>query len=286
MPPPHLRLDRLSLAQLTVSNATSIEVVLAAAAAGFGAVGLRLEARFEAERFPVEPAAVPAELAAIRAECRASGIAVSNVTGRYLVPATTTADLARLVDAAAVLEADFVVAVSADPDAARAGDNLAHLGALAREAGMRVALEFITYNRVDTLDAALAMAAATGDLAVGLMVDALHFDRSGAAPDDLRAALDRLFIFQLCDAAGPRPATREGRIAESRTARLHPGEGDLPLAELVDLLPEDVVLELEAPHPDHLDLAAVARARLAADTTRRFLDTCAARQRDGAGAPP
>lgn len=263
--------QRVSLAQLTVSGSTPVEVVRAAAAGGFDATGLRLEARMPDEQVGTPATQSMAELAAIDAEGRAGGVAVSNVTGRYLLPSTTRDDVRRLVDAGARLGARYVVAVCYDPDVGRATANLALLGEVAEKAGMSVALEFITYNSINTLDGAARMAAATGLASVGLMVDAIHLDRSGARPADLAGIRVPIHVVQLCDASGPRPTSIEDLTRESRTARLYPGQGRLPLADLVAAAPAGCDLEVEAPHPDQLTLPADARARAAATATRHFL---------------
>src|SRR4051794_35318069 len=80
---------RIGLAQLTVSGASPIEVVDAARAAGFGAVGLRLEERLSTETFQHAVTRSDSRLEDLRRHVEASGVRVSNVTGRYLTHETT-----------------------------------------------------------------------------------------------------------------------------------------------------------------------------------------------------
>ena len=65
------------------------------------------------------------------------------------------------------------------------------------------------------------------------------------------------------------PATEAAIIAEAREGRLPPGEGSLPLGDLLEALPADTSLSVEMPLP-----ALETRARIAAafTATRRLLD--------------
>ena len=86
------------------------------------------------------------------------------------------------------------------------------------------------------------------------------------------AALDRgdVAYLQLCDAPAAPPPGMALR-AESLTARLYPGEGELPLFALMDALPEDVVIDVETPVMRDRGLPAPARAALAGAAAKRFL---------------
>ncbi|MCY1414279.1 hypothetical protein D9M71_297260 [compost metagenome] len=64
------------------------------------------------------------------------------------------------------------------------------------------------------------------------------------------AQLDRRYIHgvQWCDAPALAPV-EEGIIREAREGRLPPGEGQLPLAGLLDVLPPQVHCSVEVPCP-------------------------------------
>ncbi len=61
----------------------------------------------------------------------------------------------------------------------------------------------------------------------------------------------------------PAPHDTPALIREARTGRLLPGEGALPLADLVAALPADLPLAVEAPCRATAELPAVERARRA-----------------------
>ena len=71
----------------------------------------------------------------------------------------------------------------------------------------------------------------------------------------------------------PGPSDTPGLIREARTGRLLPGEGVLPLADLVAALPDTLPLAVEAPCRATADLPAVERAKRA----HRALSTLLAR---------
>jgi sugar phosphate isomerase/epimerase len=61
----------------------------------------------------------------------------------------------------------------------------------------------------------------------------------------------------------PGPTDTPNLIREARTGRLLPGEGVLPLRELVAALPPGIPLAIEAPSRATADLPALERARRA-----------------------
>ena len=73
-----------------------------------------------------------------------------------------------------------------------------------------------------------------------VLIDALHFSRSGGLPAHV-ATIDpaRFRYAQICDAGPdmPGPTDTPALVREARTGRLLPGEGVLPLKELVAALP-------------------------------------------------
>ena len=107
----------------------------------------------------------------------------------------------------------------------------------------------------------------------GILVDALHLNRSGGAPAEIAAYDPALFpYFQICDAPATSPATGELRT-EARSGRLYPGEGGLPLREFIKAFAPGTAAEIEVPSARHAGIPFAERARLAAETSRRLFDT-------------
>src|SRR5207249_9554422 len=97
-----------------------------------------------------------------------------------------------------------------------------------------------------------------------VLIDALHFSRSGGLPAHIAQVDPSLFRYaQICDAGPdmPGPGDTPALIREARTGRLLPGEVVLPLAALITALPDTVPLAVEAPCRATADLPAAARAK-------------------------
>ena len=135
---------------------------------------------------------------------------------------------------------------------------------------MSVALEFMRWSPVATIDDALAFVAAADRANAGICVDTLHLSRSGGQPEQL-AGLPRSGSFvQLCDAPAAAPPA-ESLKAEARSDRLLPGEGELWLDRLLAAIPPDMPISVEVPHRVHAARSAMERAAIAGQALRAFL---------------
>jgi sugar phosphate isomerase/epimerase len=257
-----------------VLGATPAENIDAAGAAGFGAVGLRICARRPGEPYAGDPILGNLDAArALRDRAAGRGIRVSNVSAYQFYPDVGWDDVAPVIDAAAALGAPIIVANGFDPELARFTPLFARYCAAAKEAGISVALEFLPYSGVRTIDDAMRVITDSGAPNGGVLLDALHLDRSGAAVSDIaRVPPERITFAQLCDArkwSGPR--TDEGLLTEARTARLPAGTGDLPLFDFLDALPPDTEIEYEVARADLAQKSAFEKAQAAATDAARFM---------------
>src|SRR5439155_12239306 len=127
-------------------------------------------------------------------------------------------------------------------------------------------LEFAIYTGVWTLAHAVDVVVRSKRQNASVLIDALHFSRSGGLPAHVGAVDGALFRYvQICDASAdmPGPGDTPALIREARTGRLLPGEGVLPLTELVAALPATAPLAVEAPCRALADLSPVERAKRA-----------------------
>ncbi|MGH3207386.1 MAG: sugar phosphate isomerase/epimerase family protein [Trebonia sp.] len=167
------------------------------------------------------------------------------------------------LDAAAQLGARYVNAICEDTDLGRLTEEFARLAAAALPYGIRPVIEFMAYRSVHTLADATAVAAKSGG---GILIDALHVQRCGVTLDALRALDPGLVSYvQLCDAPLAAPADQ---VAEARSARLLPGDGELPIAALLAALPGGTPVAVEAPQAGAADDPAsfATRARRALES--------------------
>jgi sugar phosphate isomerase/epimerase len=187
---------------------------------------------------------------------------------------TVTNAARRLIDIGGELGARNVLIVSANADLDDTKRQFAELCVLAEQAGMRAVLEFLMIAEVKTLAQALDVVQSVDHPAGAVLIDALHLARCGASTADV-AAIDRRLLpyAQLCD--GPAQVHEPDHatyLAEAIDGRCLPGEGELPLAELIHALPIDLPLSLEIRSKALRERFGdpIERARAVLDTTRRF----------------
>jgi sugar phosphate isomerase/epimerase len=279
----------LALDHLTLLDIAPPDFVALAAAAGFDAVGLRIApATADEAPWPMSPGSPM--LAETARRCDDTGVFVLDTETIRLTPRTDLAAAEAVLETAAQLKARFVTAIGEDPDLSRLSEHFGQLARMAAPYGVRPVIEFMAYKTVRTLDDAAAIAA--GSDGGGILLDALHIQRCGVEIGQIARTNPALLGYvQLCDApleppAGlprpptlPRGQTPDGGAAalEARTGRLLPGEGALPLAELLSALPAALPVAVEAPG---LSLRERLGAAQFAARARRCLDQVLTRWRD------
>lgn len=267
----------LSLAALTVLELSPPEMVEVAARAGYDGVGLRL-----IPATPDEPHDSllddPTLLHRTQARLRDTGLEVVDIEILRLRPETRVReDFARVLEVGARLGASEVLVAGNDENEARTLDNFAALCELAVPLGLNPHLEFMPWTGVRNLDQARRIVGTVregGHPNACLLVDAFHFDRSASRLEDLDdVPRDWMRYAQLCDVAGPTPATLEAIIREARGERRFPGDGDIDLAGLLAALPDAIPLSLEVPTAGLRErgVDALERARLAREGACRLL---------------
>lgn len=264
----------VALGHLTFLHRTPAELIELAAASGFDAVSLRLSPASDdddvADRY-----AAPEQLREARAAIDRTGVGVLDVEVISFAPDTEPATFAPVLEAAQGLGARYLIVTSRDPDPARFTGRLATFSELAAERGLRAMLEFIPYTSVHSLPEAATIVQATR---AGLLIDALHLARAGGAPEQLaQIDPDRFGYVQVCD--GPRDAPPAGLLSESRHDRKIPGTGELPLADLLEALPQSAEISVEAPSDELLvRLGEDGLARRLRDSVDGLLKEPAGRQ--------
>ena len=229
-----------------------------------------VQAGWDATGIWVEPASwTAATTREVRVRLGDAGLSVLDVEVVWLQPGPLDPAHLRLLDIGAELAASNVLVVSSDPDMHATARKIAALTDHARGTGLRVALEFAAFTEVRGLDDAMALLGQPGLDDVSLLVDPLHFARTGGRPADLaRVTPSRLAYAQLCDAPadGPSPDDRDAILHEAIDLRLMPGSGQLPLAELLCALPAMLPLSVELrskalrdAFPDAVDRARAVR---------------------------
>ncbi len=183
-----------------------------------------------------------------------------------------TDDHKLIIDAGLELGASNVLVVSSEPDQCRTAEALHQLCDWAAPGNMRVALEFLMITAVRSMGDALAIIQKADHPAAGLLIDTIHFQRAGHRPDQLEELEASLLPYtQICDGNLECDASFEAFLEDAVDLRSCPGEGELPVADVIRALPQAIPLSLEIrskayrdQFPDASDRAsAVRRASLA-----------------------
>jgi sugar phosphate isomerase/epimerase len=189
----------------------------------------------------------PAYARELKAALTDRGVSVSLGEGFAVRPGVVMAERGAEMDMFAELGTRGLGAVSMEPDSARALDEFATLAEMAHERGMLATIEFAPIQVVNSLEAALAVVHYVNRANFGLLLDAMHFFRTGTTLEALAAVDPALIRYaQLCDAPAGGPG--DNYLHEAMFARRAQGLGELPLAAFVAALPPDIPLGLEVPN--------------------------------------
>ncbi|CAN7600011.1 sugar phosphate isomerase/epimerase [Bradyrhizobium sp. LjRoot220] len=267
-----------SLAALTVLELAPPALIDVAASCGYDAVGIRL--------LPAMPGGIAyplddeASLKETLARLDATGITVADLEVVALRPETEIAAFSTFFETGARLGARHILVAAYDPDLGRFRDTYAAFCEAAAPYGLTADLEFMPWTYVPDLATATSIVAPMRQANAGILVDALHFDRSKSSFAELGAVpAHRLHYWQLCDGPAERPATNEELIHAARYERLFPGDGGIDLISLTRAMPADITISIEVPTAELAKtVGAKDRAQRALDAARNLI----ARSRDGA----
>ncbi len=263
---------QFSIAHLTAIDLQPHELIHLAARCGYDAVGLRLiRVTDTSPGYPLMED--PAMMRAAQSALADTGVFVNDIEFVKLTPDLEVATLEAMLAAGAALGARHVICAPYDPDLPRLAARLAQMTELAAGYGIKAMLEFFPWTVVPDLPAARAIVAASGADA-GILVDALHFDRSGSTLADLAALPPAQVPFlHLCDAPVHPPYSTDDLLHAGRAERLPPLEGQIDLTAFLGAFPAQSLIALEVPMT-----AATAREGIEAVAKRVIAAarTCAA----------
>ncbi|WP_213016694.1 sugar phosphate isomerase/epimerase family protein [Mycobacterium vicinigordonae] len=267
-------MDRLAVGFLSVFGLPPVEFVDLAADLGCRHISLFLRG------LPLASLGYPrfslAHDAALRRNLRAAlqhrGVTITLGDGFLVLPDSDVASLAIDLDVLAELGAPCINVVSLDPDRARTFDQFAELAGFAAQRSLRTLVEPVPSLTIGDLPTAVAAVRHVGRSDFQLLIDAMHLIRSGSTPGDL-AAVDPDYVgyAQIND------TTLQPRLPnymeEAMFERMVPGDGELPLPQILAALPPGLVVEVEVPQRS-LALAGISpfdRLAPCIEATRRLL---------------
>jgi sugar phosphate isomerase/epimerase len=263
---------RFSLAYLTVFDLAPPEAVRVAAEAGYDMVGLRLLPSALEGPFPIT-----SDSGLLRETCLAvqeTGVGISDIEIIRIGMDFDLASKAAFLEVGQALGAQHILVAGDDPDEGRLTDNYAAFCELAKHYGMSADLEFMPWTAVKTAKDAERIIRKTQSDNAGLLIDALHFERSDTQLSDLkRIDPSMIHYVQMNDALAEYDASDEGLIYIAREERLNPGEGAIDLLGLLEVLPKDLVLSLEVPNKKRaMTQSPLERASAAIQAMKRVIN--------------
>ncbi len=175
------------------------------------------------------------------------GIAVAIGEGATVLPQVEVDVYAADLDLYAELGAQRIGTRCLEPDPERSLDQLSLLAEMTAERGFRaLTLEYAPYHPLNHLDQATAMIARVGQPNFRLLIDVMHLFRSGSTPQDVALLPPGIIEYvQVCDIR-MEPQGND-YLAEATRERLVPGTGEIPLRELLSVIPTQVPLGIEVP---------------------------------------
>lgn len=263
-------MNKLFIAPTSLQDSAPIEYIEAAAAAGYDGIGLRVHRSPGLPFFPV--AGNAALIREMKQRIADAGLEVFDLYSFYIRPESDISAFAPSMELGAEFGAKYATVMGDDPDWSRQRDKFVRVCDLAAQFGLTCSLEFAVIRPLATLPQTIQLIVESKRDAV-VCIDPLHLARSGGTPADVKALDSKYFPYaQMSDGVlgpdEPNPAMF-GKL--DLGTRAMPGEGKLPLRELLAALPKDIPFSVELPialAPKGTGAREWAKATL--QSTRRF----------------
>ncbi len=259
---------------ISVLGLPPVDFVDLAADLGCQHIGIALEPMpFYPKRYPQWSLRNDASLRAeVIAAMRDRGVTISLGEGFLVRPGTDIGDAAVDMDVMCELRVPRVNLLSLESDLTRGFDQCATFAELADARGLQATLEFLPGLPIGDLPTALAAVRHVGKSNFRVLIDTMHFFRSGSKVADIAAiGPNQIGYVQLCDV--PLVSKHANYADEARFERMCPGNGELPLFELLCALPPDLIMGLEVPMLGQAEAGVSPNHRLSTcvEATRELL---------------
>jgi sugar phosphate isomerase/epimerase len=260
--------NKIALSPNSLVGVPALEYIDALVSAGYDGIGLRMYASpgvgYEAVTQPVAGNATL--MHDIKRAVASSGLILYDILSYYIQPAFDLERMLPSLEFGAELGFPYALAIANDPDWNRQRDNFAALCDAAGALGITVALEApVGQNAVNTFPLALQLLAESQRQNAVICLDPFHFWRAGHDAALLKAQNPRLFPYTQIDDGvdtdGPPPRGRR-----------EPGQGMVPLYDILNALPDGLPLSVEWGRPRDAGYTAAEWAKIALDATRRVVD--------------
>jgi sugar phosphate isomerase/epimerase len=203
--------------------------------------------------------------ARVKQAVRDAGIPVLEIFTCYLTEDMDLEAMRRAHEFGAELGAKWALVIGDDENWDRMVQNFGTLCDNAKALGLTCSLEVpVNRRRLTTLELNLKLVEDSGRENVCFSIDPVQFMRSGASFDALKDLGRKLFPYtQICDAKTMTPME----------PYCMPGEGIVPLKQMLDIMPEGLPLSLEYHYREQPGFTSGRWAQHVLDGTRAFLQS-------------
>lgn len=264
---------KYSLVHLTAIDCPPPDFIRAAAKAGYDCVSLRTIPMGLKGEIPHDIAKDRHLFEETVRAAKETGIVINDTENARIYDGVDIKAYEPALEAAADLSLHHILSNIWVDDKAYYTEKFGELCSLAAGYGLTVNLEFVTWASVKNLPQAAELLNAVHCENTGIVVDALHFYRSGDTVEELKKCPTGWFHFvHLCDAPAEIPKDKEALIHTGREERLYPGEGAIDMKSILNVLPAGVIRGIEVPHLVRVNEYGVAEhARRALEAAKKYL---------------
>jgi sugar phosphate isomerase/epimerase len=256
-------MDKLGIDCISIFGLPPVDFVNLAADLECGYIGLGLmPIDCNPENYPPYSLGDPGLQRDLKTALGDRGVAISLVDGFFVMPGRDVSDHAAALDLVAGLGAQRINTLSLEPDQPRAFDQFAALAEMAAARGLKTTLEFVLGCAIGDLPSAVAATRHVGRSDFKLLIDPMHLMWSGSGPADLAEIGPLIGYAQLCDVGRSPPTDMTEFMNQAKYERMVPGDGELPVLDILKALPKDVNIGLEIPQRSLAEAGVGPRERL------------------------
>jgi len=266
---------KYSLAYLTISGCSPVEMTYIAANAGYDYVSFRMIPL----NLPGETPLLPEDtemMRRTRAALKETGIGVLDLELARIIEGVDPKTYVPAMEMIAEMGAKHVISsawTNGEGDRNFIIDRFAEICDLAQPFGLTVNLEFPTISRLTNLQETLDIVQAADRPNGGILIDTLYFHFGRVSLDEIKnVPSSYINMIHLCDGPADIPPDRDGLVHIIRDARLYCGEGCIDFQALDRCLPT-VPCSIELPHAERVkQVGFEEHARRCLESAKRCLD--------------
>lgn len=264
---------KYSLAHLTVLGCTTPEMIYNAKLIGYDYVGIRSIFMGLPEEVNYDLSGKNEFYKLTKQALADTGMKIHDIELALIRDDRDVSSYEPAFEVAAELGATDVISSIWTPDKDYYLEQFAKLCDLAKQYGLHINLEFVTWAEVKNLKEAKEVINTVNRDNAAYLIDTLHFHRSRVELTELDSIPKEKFrMAHICDGPSEIPTAKEGLIYTGRDARLYVGEGAIDIKSIIEKLPDDIVLSVELPHIQRVeDYGYTEHARRCLETTKRCL---------------